>query len=157
MKTLRTALITFGLTSLVYGAFAMLTVAFDPAYAGRSIYSLFANTGFPMLIVGISCILAVLLISFSIAAFRGDAKPKKAEQDDEAEFLANETVPAEEYEAAKTAPRRRTVRRPAPETPDEFDESMLRGQPEPQAQHCIFCGTAIPAGESVCPRCGRHV
>ena len=35
MKTVRTVLITFGLTTLLYGAIALLTVAIDPAFAGR--------------------------------------------------------------------------------------------------------------------------
>ena len=164
MKTLRTALITFGLTSLAYGIFAMLTVAFDPDYAGRSIYRLFSDTGFPMLIVGIACVLAVLLISFSLAAFRGEVRQRKAESDDEEAFLEKETVPAAEYDAQRyAAPQKRQKRRPAPkeqpELPEEFDETMLRSAApaEPQTQHCIFCGTAFPAGDSVCPKCGRHV
>lgn len=159
MKTLRTALITFGLTSIAYGIFAMLTVAIDPAFAGRSIYSLFSDTGFPALAIGFACVLAVILISVTLVALR----PKKAKRpNDEADFLENETVPVEEYErqyapvVRKKAPR--PQRTPAEElSADELpDETSFRPQKN-AALHCIFCGSKIPEGSDVCPKCGKSV
>lgn len=163
MKNLRTALITFGMTTLLYGAFALLTVAIDPAFAGRSIYQLFRDTGFPALVIGIACLLAVLLIAFAYAAFRGDVKPKRAPEpeDDEEEFLAAETVPAAEYDRPYRPVR--TRRAPEPELfaddADEepmVDETLLRRQGAPRMQHCIFCGTSFPAADRVCPKCGKQ-
>ena len=165
MKTLRTALITFGLTTLAYGVFAMLTVAIDPVYAGRSIYSLCSVSGFPAIVIGFTCLLAVLLISFAYAAFRPERKAKREEQeaDDEA-FLEQETVPAEEYKRPYAPVSERKQKRAAKES-DLFadddaeepglDETMLRGR-QNGARQCVFCGTVIPEGETVCLRCGRR-
>lgn len=166
MKNLRTALITFGMTTLLYGTFALLTVAIDPAFAGRSIYQLFRDTGFPALVIGIACLLGVLLIAFAYAAFRGDVKPKRAPEpeDDEEAFLENETVPAEEYERPYGPVRTRRAAAPEPDlfSDDEddeptVDETLLRRQGAPKTQHCIFCGTPFPMADSVCPKCGKHV
>ena len=77
MKTIRTVLATFGMTTLLYGAFALFCVSIDPAFTARSIYQLFRDTGFPFLVVGIACLLSVLIISFAIAAFRDDSKARR--------------------------------------------------------------------------------
>lgn len=174
MKTLRTVLITFGLTTLFYGAFALLIVSIDPAFAARSIYQMFRVTGFPILIVGIACLLLVLVISFAYAAFRDDPKSRRAQSRSEEEdsFLENETVPAEEYEATYSSVVQRKARpRPEaePEEPDDaeddgekdetppLDESLFRSRRAEGTQHCIYCGTAFSASETVCPRCGKRV
>ena len=103
--------------------------------------------------------LAVILISVTLVALR----PKKAKRpNDEAEFLENETVPVEEYErqyapvVRKKAPR--PQRTPAEELPAEElpDETSFRPQKN-AALHCIFCGSKIPEGSDVCPKCGKSV
>ncbi len=168
MKTVRTVLITFGLTTLLYGAFALLTVAIDPAFAGRSIYQLFRTTGFPALIIGIACLLSVIVIVFAYAAFRDDTKSRKSAsmQQEEEAFLENETVSVEEYEETFSPVIHKKVRpQPDPEPEEEtmeeedapaLDETLFRAPRSSGTQHCIFCGTAFPISEYVCPKCGKR-
>lgn len=180
MKTFRTVLATFGITTLLYGGFALLTVGIDPAFAGRSVYQMFRETGFPALVVGIACLLSALIILFTGAAFRDGAKPKRPSSEDEDFFLENETVPVDEYEeqwvsseeepqSAETAPTE-----DVPETPDLFaedepdeetdedsspklDESFFASSRSPESmRYCIFCGTSYPTADAVCPKCGKR-
>ena len=51
MKTIRTILATFGVTTALYGLFALIAMRVNPAFVGRSIYQLFRDTGCPFLVV----------------------------------------------------------------------------------------------------------
>ena len=53
MKTIRTILATFGVTSALYGLFALIMMRMNPAFTGRTIYQLFRETGFVALVIGI--------------------------------------------------------------------------------------------------------
>ncbi len=177
MKTIRTILATFGMTTLLYGAFALFCVSIDPAFTARSIYQLFRDTGFPFLVVGIACLLSVLIISFAVAAFRDEPKNRRAAAVDEEQFLEEETVPVEEYERQWTPELKKKSRdalsyEQSDDAPDLFaeddaadeasdddapalDETLFR-QPQQQMRRCVFCGTAYPETDAVCPKCGRR-
>ena len=180
MKTLRTVLATFGITTHLYGGFALITVGVDPAFAGKSIYQMFRDTGFPSLVIGIACLLSVLIILFTGAAFRDNTKSRKVSSEDEDFFLENETVPVEEYEEqwiSKKAPSEKdssaSKEEPA-ETPDLFadddsykesdedsspslDDSFFAPSRSPESmRYCIFCGTPYPTTAAVCPKCGKR-
>lgn len=103
MKTIRTILATFGVTSLLYGLFAILSMRLDLTFTGRSIYQLFRETGFAALVLGIGCVLSFVIMTVALVAFREDGSRKKREifedEEDEA-FLEEETVPAERAEEA---------------------------------------------------------
>lgn len=103
MKTIRTILVTFGVTTLLYGLLALIAVRLDLAFTGRSIYQLFRSTGFAALVLGIGCILSFVIMTIALVAFRDDGGRKKRdifdESDDEA-FIDEETVPAEKAEEA---------------------------------------------------------
>ena len=104
MKTIRTILATFGFTSALYGAFALLSMRLKPAFTGRSIYQLFRDTGFVALVIGIGCVLSFVIMTVAIVSFRDDGDRRKREyyDDDETddEFLEEETVPEERAEEA---------------------------------------------------------
>ncbi len=169
MKTIRTILITFGLTTLLYGGFALFCVSIDPPFASRSIFQMFRDTGFPVLVIGIACLLAVLLISFAVSAFRDNPKKGSAAEAEDA-FLEEETVSVEEYEQEWTPKLKRKARQApvsepdaeessVPEAEDDtpaLDESLFRQTAAAPTQRCIFCGTAYPSSDSVCPKCGRR-
>ncbi len=180
MKTLRTVLATFGITTLLYGGFALITVGVDPAFAGKSIYQMFRATGFPSLVIGIACLLSVLIILFTGAAFRDNSKSKKVSSEDEDFFLENETVPVEEYEeqwiSRKNSAEKDSVTKEeeAFQTPDLFaDDDLSKKSDEDSApsldgsffapsrsqesmRYCIFCGTPYPTTAAVCPKCGKR-
>ena len=136
MKTIRTILATFGVTSLLYGLFALISMRLDFTFTGRSIYQLFRDTGFAALVLGIGCVLSFVIMTIAIVAFRDDGGRKKRDifdEEDEAEFLEEETVPAERAaEADETwSPEIKRKQRkallaadePEEETPDLFDDS----------------------------------
>ena len=173
MKTIRTVLITFGMTTLLYGGFALFCVSIDPPFASRSIYQMFRDTGFPILVVGISCLLAVLVISYALYAFRDQPKGKSPSNPAEDKFLEEETVSVEEYENAWTPKLRNKhsgfpYQKPEPEQNEDpaeeeaddtpaLDETLFSQQgTSVQTQRCVFCGTSFPVSDSVCPKCGRH-
>ncbi len=99
MKTIRTILATFGVTTLLYGLFALLMMRLNPAFTGRSIFQLFRETGFVTLVIGIGCVLAAVIMTIAIVSFRDEGSRKKHEVFDEEdeldEFLEDETVPEE--------------------------------------------------------------
>ena len=136
MKTIRTILATFGVTSLLYGLFALISMRLDFTFTGRSIYQLFRDTGFAALVLGIGCVLSFVIMTIAIVAFRDDGGRKKRDifdEEDEAEFLEEETVPAERAaEADETwSPEIKRKQRkallavdePEADTPDLFDDS----------------------------------
>jgi hypothetical protein len=102
MKTIRTILATFGVTSLFYGLFALISMRLNPAFTGRSIYQLFRDTGFVALVIGIGCVLSFVIMTIAIVSFRDDGARKKREydEDDPDDFLEEETVPEERAEEA---------------------------------------------------------
>lgn len=152
MKTIRTILATFGVTSLLYGLLALVSMRLDLAYTGRSIYQLFRSTGFSALVLGIGCILSFIIMTIAIVAFRDDGSRKKRDalddEDDEL-FLDEETVPAERADEADEAwsPEIKRKQRKAllaadedeePETPELFSEdedeeenAAVEAEPEP--------------------------
>lgn len=169
MKTVRTILVTFGMTTLLYGAFALFCVSIDAAFTNRSIYSMFRNTGFPFLVVGIACLLSVLIISFALSSFRDEVKNRKTTKSEEDLFLEEETVPEEEYEQKWSPELKRKSRdalaferedEPAPAEPQDdtpsLDESLFKQPGAVSARRCVFCGTEYPSSDSVCPKCGRR-
>ncbi len=174
MKTIRTILITFGLTTLLYGGFALFCVSIDPPFASRSIFQMFRDTGFPVLVIGIACLLAVLLISFAVTAFRDNPKKGSAAADEEESFLEEETVSVEEYEQKWTPKLKHKARQasvsaqnveeaPVPDGDDAsdddtpaLDESLFRQTAAASTQRCVFCGTTYPSSDPVCPKCGRR-
>lgn len=99
MKTIRTILATFGVTTLLYGLFALLMMRLNPAFTGRSIFQLFRQTGFITLVIGIGCVLAAVIMTIAIVSFRDEGSRKKREiideEDELDEFLEDETVPEE--------------------------------------------------------------
>ena len=149
MKTIRTILATFGVTTLLYGLIALLSMRLDLAFTGRSIYQLFRSTGFAALVLGIGCILSFVIMTIAIVAFRDDGGRKKREafdEDDDEAFLEEETVPAERAEEADESwsPEIKRKQRKAlfagndEETPDLFaddDDADYEEdeQPEPAA------------------------
>ena len=103
MKTIRTILATFGVTSLLYGLFALIAMRLNPAFTGRSIYQLFRDTGFVALVIGIGCVLSFVIMTIAIVSFRDEGTQKKhetAEEDLFDDFLEEETVPEERAEEA---------------------------------------------------------
>lgn len=103
MKTIRTILATFGVTSLLYGLFALIAMRLNPAFTGRSIYQLFRDTGFVALVIGIGCVLSFVIMTVAIVSFRDDGAHKKHDlmaEDDFDDFLEEETVPEERAEEA---------------------------------------------------------
>ena len=137
MKTIRTILATFGVTTLLYGLFALLAMRLDLAFTGRSIYQLFRETGFAALVLGIGCVLSFIIMTVAIVAFRDDGSRKKRdflEDDSEEAFLEDETVPAERADEADEtwSPEMKRKQRkalqdavdePVEDTPDLFDDS----------------------------------
>ncbi len=103
MKTIRTILATFGVTSLLYGLFALIAMRLNPAFTGRSIFQLFRDTGFVALVIGIGCVLSFVIMTIAIASFRDENTRKKREyldDDVDDEFLEEETVPEERADEA---------------------------------------------------------
>lgn len=103
MKTIRTILATFGVTSALYGLFALIAMRLNPAFTGRSIYQLFRDTGFIALVIGIGCVLSFVIMTVAIVSFRDDGTHKKhefTEEDAFDDFLEEETVPEERAEEA---------------------------------------------------------
>ncbi len=99
MKTIRTILATFGVTTLLYGLFALLMTRLNPAFTGRTIFQLFRETGFVTLVLGIGCVLSAVIMTIAIVSFRDEGSRKKHaivdEEDDLDDFLEEETVPEE--------------------------------------------------------------
>lgn len=99
MKTIRTILATFGVTTLLYGAFALVMMQMNPSFTGRSIFQLFRETGFITLVIGVGCVLAAVIMTIAIVSFRDEGSRKKHEildeEDELDEFLEEETVPEE--------------------------------------------------------------
>ena len=133
MKTIRTILATFGVTSLLYGLFALIAMRLNPAFTGRSIYQLFRDTGFVALVIGIGCVLSFVIMTIAIVSFRDEGTRKKhetAEDDLFDDFLEEETVPEERAEEADESwspeikrKQRRALRHAEEEpTPDLFSE-----------------------------------
>lgn len=144
MKTIRTILATFGVTTLLYGLIALIAMRLDLTFTGRSIYQLFRDTGFAALVLGIGCILSFIIMTIALVAFRDDGSRKKRdifEEDDEEEFLEEETVPEERAEEAdetwspeiKRKQRKAllAVEEPEEETPNLFDDSDEEKREEP--------------------------
>ena len=103
MKTIRTILATFGVTTALYGVFALISMRLNPAFTGRSIYQLFRDTGFVALVIGIGCILSFVIMTIAIVSFRDDGARRKhefTEEDVFDDFLEEETVPEERAEEA---------------------------------------------------------
>lgn len=135
MKTIRTILATFGVTTALYGLFALIAMRLNPAFVGRSIYQMFRDTGFVALVIGIGCILSFIIMTVAIVSFRDDGGRKKHEfldDDSDDDFLDEETVPEERAEEADESwspeikrKQRRALRHtdeePEP-TPDLFDD-----------------------------------
>ena len=131
MKTIRTILATFGVTSLLYGLFALIAMRLNPAFTGRSIYQLFRDTGFVALVIGIGCVLSFVIMTIAIVSFRDEDTRKKHDTADEDlfdDFLEEETVPEERAEEADESwspeikrKQRKALRHTEPE-PDLFAE-----------------------------------
>lgn len=103
MKTIRTILATFGVTSALYGVTALIAMRLNPAFTGRTIYQLFRDTGFVALVIGIGCILSFVIMTVAIVSFRDEGAHKKhdlLEEDEFKNFLEEETLPAERAYAA---------------------------------------------------------
>lgn len=141
MKTFRTILATFGVTSLLYGLFALIAMRLNPAFTGRSIYQLFRDTGFVALVIGIGCVLSFVIMTVAIVSFRDDSTRRKhdfLEDDSDDDFLEEETVPEERAEEAdeswspeikrkQRSALRHTDEEPAPDLfdDDEYDEEPI--------------------------------
>ncbi|MBR0507010.1 MAG: hypothetical protein IJJ86_00215 [Clostridia bacterium] len=146
MKTFRTILATFGVTTLIYGIIALIAMRLNLSFTGRSIYQLFRETGFAALVIGIGCILSFVIMTIAIVSFRDDGARKKHDffdEEDEDDFLEEETVPEERAaEADETwSPEIKRKQRRAlfaaddadeePEEPDEDPEEAAFARPEP--------------------------
>jgi hypothetical protein len=144
MKTIRTILATFGVTSAAYGLFALIAMRLNPAFTGRSIYQLFRDTGFVALVLGIGCVLSFVIMTIAIVSFRDDGGKKKRESEEDDlfdDFLEEETVPEERADEADESwspeikRKQRKALRHADEEPtpdlfaddeDEPDEHVIR-------------------------------
>ena len=177
MKTARTVLATLGIVTLLYGIFALVTVSFDPVFAGRSIFQMFRDTGFPMLVIGLGCLLSVIILLVAGSALGEQPRAARAsDEEDDDLFLENETVPADTYESEWTPAIKQREREALSleneegtpdlfaddeedeqeDEPQQLDGSMLFGSAPDPLRHCVFCGTAFPQSETVCPKCGKH-
>lgn len=142
MKTIRTILATFGVTTALYGLFAMIAMRMDLTFTGRSIYQLFRDTGFAALVLGIGCILSFVIMTIALVAFRDDSGRKKRdifEEEDEDAFLEEETVPEERADEADEtwSPEMKRKQRKAllaseepEEMPNLFDDVDAEALPE---------------------------
>ena len=144
MKTIRTILATFGVTTLLYGLFALIAMRLDLTFTGRSIYQLFRSTGFAALVLGVGCILSFVIMTIALVSFREDGKSRKRdffEDEDDEEFIDEETVPAARADEADEAwsPEIKRKQRKAlfatdeqaePEIPDLFEEDDADEEPE---------------------------
>ena len=142
MKTIRTILATFGVTTLLYGLFALIAMRVNPAFTGRSIYQLFRETGFVALVIGIGCVLSFVIMTVAVVSFRDDNTRRKhdfLEDDSDEEFLEEETVPEERAEEADESwspeikrKQRRALRHTDEEPePDLFDDDEDDEDPIP--------------------------
>lgn len=129
MKTIRTILATFGVTSLFYGLFALISMRLNPAFTGRSIYQLFRDTGFVALVIGIGCVLSFVIMTIAIVSFRDDGARKKREydEDDPDDFLEEETVPEERADEADEtwSPEMKRKQRRALQVSDEDEDEEI--------------------------------
>ena len=187
MKTIRTILATFGVTTLLYGLFALLAMRLNFTFTGRSIYQLFRETGFAAMVLGIGCILSFIIMTVAIVAFRDDGSRKKRdflEDDGDEAFLEEETVPAEQAaEADETwSPEMKRTQRKAlkatdeePEAPmetvqlfgEEDEEPVpetiplrrapLAEEPKPEQPEAQPVIDALPAGKKRCSCCGAVI
>ena len=137
MKTIRTILATFGVTTALYGLFALIAMRVNPAFVGRSIYQLFRDTGFVALVIGIGCILSFIIMTVAIVSFRDDGGRKKHEfldDDEDDDFLEEETVPEERAEEADESwsPEIKRKQRRALRHTDEEPTPDLFGDDEPE-------------------------
>lgn len=182
MKTIRTILATFGVTTLVYGILAMLTVRFDFAFAGRTIYQMFRDTGFAGLVLGIGCVLAVIILSIALAAFRDEDKNRQTDDDDEFFYdvdTADSTADDGEesgsvWTEAVKQKQRAALQVQEPDTEDEpedeevvdlfsedeeaeeLSEETENSEPAPKAQRCLYCGAELQNGSRFCSACGKR-
>ena len=131
MKTIRTILATFGVTSLFYGLFALISMRLNPAFTGRTIFQLFRDTGFVALVIGIGCVLSFVIMTIAIVSFSDDGARRKREyaDDEEDDFLEEETVPEERAEEADETwspeikrKQRRALKETDEEIPSLFDD-----------------------------------
>ncbi len=145
MKTIRTILATFGVTTALYGVFALISVRLNPAFTGRSVYQLFRDTGFVALVIGIGCVLSFVIMTIAIASFRDDGGRKKHESEEDDlfdDFIEEETVPEERAEEADESwspeikrKQRRALRHTDEEpTPDLFADDDDDGEDEVSPQ-----------------------
>ncbi len=145
MKTIRTILATFGVTTALYGVFALISVRLNPAFTGRSVYQLFRDTGFVALVIGIGCVLSFVIMTIAIASFRDDGGRKKHESEEDDlfdDFIEEETVPEERAEEADESwspeikrKQRRALRHTDEEpTPDLFADDDDDGEDEVSKQ-----------------------
>jgi len=137
MKTFRTILATFGVTTLIYGIFALVAMRLNLSFTGRSIYQLFRETGFAALVIGIGCVLSFVIMTVAIVSFRDDGARKKHDffdDEDEDEFLEEETVPEERAEEADESwsPEIKRKQRRALLATDEPDAEMPEPDEDPE-------------------------
>ncbi len=133
MKTIRTILATFGVTSLLYGLFALIAMRLNPAFTGRSIYQLFRDTGFVALVIGIGCVLSFVIMTIAIVSFRDEGTRKKhetAEDDLFDDFLEEETVPEERADEADESW--------SPEIKRKQRKALRHAEPEPEPEPDLF-------------------
>lgn len=145
MKTIRTILATFGFTTLLYGVFALVMISVKPAFAGRTIFQLFRETGFVTLVIGIGCVLSAVIMTVAIMSFRDEGSRKKHEvfddEEDLDEFLEEETVPEsraaeadETWSSAVKFKQRRALKQTeeSEEDPDDYyDDYEDEYEPQP--------------------------
>ncbi|MBQ1820578.1 MAG: zinc-ribbon domain-containing protein [Clostridia bacterium] len=155
MKTIRTILATFGITSLLYGLFALISMRLNPAFTGRSIFQLFRDTGFVALVIGIGCVLSFVIMTVAIVSFRDEGARKKREifdEDDEDDFIEEETVPedradeADETWSLETKRKQRRALKHA-EEPEEPLPDLFADDDDEQPEPRLTRSAAYPAYE----------
>lgn len=170
MKTIRTILATFGVTTLVYGIFAMLSVRLDLTFTGRSIYQMFRSTGFAGLVLGIGCLLSVIILSIALAAFKDEEKLFRDEdEDDEEDFYSvaeeaeessvwTEEIKQKQREALPNMAKEEEVEETGVDLFGEDDEDEEDEETAaPRRKRCLYCGAEADAEERVCPTCGKRM
>ncbi|MCL2695357.1 MAG: hypothetical protein FWE69_03415 [Clostridiales bacterium] len=129
MKNIRTMLATLAGVFLAYGLFALVAFRSGAALNERTLYQVFAQSYFVILVMGVAMVLVAILLTIAMVSFKDDKDEDEEEEDDDDLFAqpkprpapVRQPVPARPAPAPRPAPK--PVTRPlAPSIFDEDDE-----------------------------------
>ena len=104
MKTIRTILATLSVVLLAWGITALIAVRSDAAFAQRTLYQVFSQTNYVVLVIGVALLAIAVILSFAAASFDAEDKNSLMNADDtidadtEAEEKEVESEPEDEDE-----------------------------------------------------------